>query len=342
LWFVLSEPVSALSIREILGLENGDNAVESDSSAKEKKDKTIITAENSKKAKKSQQDETKEVIETKLDFEEIQKILAVLDERQRKALLTDEQAFQKFIRQEAVNQSILSAAKANKVDKNEKAIFLTQRGAENILREFYLNQLIRSKIPKDFPTDQQIKEYYEQNKDKFVLAERVHVWQIFLQITDELSKKEIELVKKQAESISSDLNKGKISFDKAAQKYSDQESSKYNGGYLGLVKVKELKTEVQKPLMALAEGKISKPIKTDDGMHILKRGIIVPKQELELEQVHDQIKKLLKTQIRQKLRQEIFKQAGKTYPVDLDDNKIEEWRLKLRTNLQPSTVSSLE
>jgi len=245
-------------------------------------------------------------------------------------------------RQEAVNQSILSAAKANKVDKNEKAIFLTQRGAENILREFYLNQLITSKIPKDFPTDQQIKKYYEQNEDKFVLVERVHVWQIFLQITDELSKKEIELVKKQAESISSDLSKGKISFDKAAQKYSDQESSKYNGGYLGLVKVIELKTEVQKPLMALAEGKISKPIKTDDGMHILKRGIIVPKQELKLEQVHDQIKKLLQTQIRQKLRQEIFKQAGITYPVGLDDKKIEEWRLKLRTNLQPSTVSSLE
>ena len=110
-WFVLAEPVSALSIREILGLENGDTAVESDSSAKEKKD-TI--AENSKKAKKTQQDKTKKGIETRLDFAEIKKILAVLDEKQRKALLADEQAFQKFIRQEAVNKSVLSAAKANK------------------------------------------------------------------------------------------------------------------------------------------------------------------------------------------------------------------------------------
>jgi len=254
--------------------------------------------------------------------------------------LKDEQAFQNFIQQEVVNKSVLSAAKANKVDKNERAIFLSHRGVENILREFYLNQLIASKIPKNFPTENQIQDYYQKNKEKFVLVERVHVWQIFLPISDDLSKKEIELVKKKAESISSDLSKGKLTFDKAARQYSDHEASKYNGGYLGLVKVDDLKTEVQKPLMALAEGKISKPIKTDDGIHILKRGIKVPKQELELAQVHDQIKKLLQTQIKQKLRQEIFKQAGKTYPVDLDNNKIEEWRLKLRTNLQSGTISS--
>jgi len=301
----------------------------------------VTATEKSKKTKKTQQDKTKKGIETRLDFAEIKKILAVLDEKQRKALLADEQAFQKFIRQEAGNKSVLSAAKANKVDKNEKAIFLTERGAENILRELYLNQLITSKIPADFPTDQQIKDYYEQNKDKFVLGERVHIWQIFLPITEEKSsKKEIELLKKKAESIATDLSKNKIDFAVAAQRHSGHEGSLTTGGYMGLVKIADLKPEIQKPLMALPAGKISSPIISDDGIHILKRGTIVPEQSVELDQVYDQIRKLLSTQIRNQLRQAIFNQASETYPVEISDNKIEEWRLKLRTNLPSSTVTS--
>ncbi len=38
-------------------------------------------------------------------------------------------------------------------------------------------------------------------------------------------------------------------------------------------------------------------------------------------------------QLNIQIRQAVFKQASITYPIDdLEDNKIEEWRLKLRTN----------
>jgi len=37
-------------------------------------------------------------------------------------------------------------------------------------------------------------------------------------------------------------------------------------------------------------------------------------------------------QLRIQIRQAVFKQASITYPVDLDDKNMEEWRLKLRTN----------
>ncbi|MEE9551492.1 MAG: hypothetical protein V3V89_00455, partial [Gammaproteobacteria bacterium] len=65
-------------------------------------------------------------------------------------MLADEEAFRTFVQREADNKSVLSAARANKVDENEKNIFLAQRGAENIIREIYLNQLMKVKIPADF------------------------------------------------------------------------------------------------------------------------------------------------------------------------------------------------
>ncbi len=37
-------------------------------------------------------------------------------------------------------------------------------------------------------------------------------------------------------------------------------------------------------------------------------------------------------QLKAQIREAVFKQASITYPIDLDDKKIEEWRLKLRTN----------
>jgi len=337
--FILAESATALSIREILGLDDGDTE-KTTAGTVETTDQDTVDEKKTKPVKPNTEPSAEKNTQTQLQFSELEKIVSVLDVNQRKALLGEDAVFKKFVQREANNKSILTAAKVNKVDKNEKTIFLTQRGVESIVREIYLNELIVAKIPADFPTEEQIKKYYEQNKDKLVLGERVHVWQIFLPIDENDSKKDIELVKKKAESITNDLKKGKLDFAIASQRYSGHEGSLTTGGYMGLVKVKDLKPEIQKPLMALAEGKISKPIRSDDGIHILKRGSIVPSQAVELDQIHDQIKQLLNKQIRQQLRNAIYEQASKTYPVDINDKKIEEWYLKLRTNLYSDTVTT--
>ena len=98
---------------------------------------------------------------------------------------------------------------------------------------------------------------------------------------------------------------------------------------MGLVKVAELKPELTQPLLNLPEGELSDPITSDTGIHLLKRGAIVPKQDVSFEQVKNQIHERLVQQARAQLRQAIYDQAGKTYPLELQDATIEEWRLKL-------------
>jgi parvulin-like peptidyl-prolyl isomerase len=280
-----------------------------------------------------------EIVPYQLDFTEVQKIISVVDEDQRKVLLSDSEAFANFIRNEARNKSVLSAAHANKIDQNERNRFIAQRGLENIYRQIYLRQLIASRMPADFPTEEQMKNFYDQNRDRFVLEERVQVWQIFLPIKDAKDVKETELVKKQAEAIISDLNKNTINFSDAAEKYSKPPAGKYNGGYMGLVKISELKPDIKEPLLKLAPEKISAPVKTAEGIHILKRGNIIPRQELGYEEVKNQIRGQLVNQFENQLRQAIFKQASETYPVDINEQLIEEWQLKLRTNFNAESLS---
>ena len=270
-----------------------------------------------------------------LDFEELQNTLSLINPEQRKALLDDEEKFRIFVKNEAGNKSVFAAAHANKIDQNEKNLLIARRGADNILREIYLKQLIASKIPKDFPSEELITTYYEKNKDKFILEERIPVWQIFLPFPAEKSQKEIENLKKMAEAIITDINKNRMDFATAAIKFSKHQESKFNGGFMGMVKVSDMKPEIKKALMSLPPDTLSSPISTDEGLHILKRDSPIAQQELQLDDVREQIKTLLLKQAGNELRQAIFKQAAATYPVAVDDKRIDEWRLKLRANPAP-------
>ena len=69
------------------------------------------------------------------------------DVNERKKILADEKAFTNFVKQEAGNASVLTAARANKIESSDRVQILAQRSIDNIVREVYLNQLVTSKIP---------------------------------------------------------------------------------------------------------------------------------------------------------------------------------------------------
>jgi len=172
---MLAQQAGALSIRELLGLEETDSrdtdqAVEQQ---QEQKEKPVTDDQNWAKPATTP-------ARSELGFADIQQLFANIDSKQAQTYLADETSFRNFVIQQANNLSVLIAARDNNLDNDVNTAYLMQRGADNILRETYLNKLILSKIPSDFPTPEQTREYYDNNKDQFVLEERVHVWQIYL------------------------------------------------------------------------------------------------------------------------------------------------------------------
>ena len=319
--------VSAFSLKEFFNFDN-DEPIQAENA--------VAQADKPSKPPKAPPSDTSEA---KLDFTHLKQTVSVLEAEQRKILLAEEETFRNFVNNEAVNQSVLIAAKANNVHKDERTKILARRGVDNILREVYINQLIDAQIPQDYPNAEQLKEYYEQNEENFKLGERVHVWQIFLPITEDMKQKDIELIKKKAESIRNDILKSRMDFSAAVEQYSEHQPSKLDGGYMGLVNIGDLKPGVKDILANMKEGEISTPVLEDDGIHIMKLGSRLPTKNITLEQLEEQLKQVMVTKFKQQMRQAIYDQIGKQYPSSLKDEQVEEWRLKLRTSLNVPAVS---
>ena len=322
--------VSAFSVKELLGLDK------SESETQEETQKSNTTKENNNPDNKSKNEEWAKTADKaaphnpQIDLDYVSLLFANMNEQERSKVLEDPALFKQVIESEANNRSVVSAAIANKMEQDKNVDFLMRRGAENILRESYLKRLIVSKLPNDFPSSEQIAEYYENNKSQFVIPERVHVWQIFFSKPKE--KKDLTAIKKKAENIIQDIKKGKADFSNIALEQSEHEQSRILGGYMGLIKVTELLPEIKDALFKLKEGEISKAVESESGIHILKRGKILKSEQLELSQVESQIKKLIINQADKQLRTAIYTQAEKEFPQNVSDKKLEEWRLRLKTN----------
>ncbi|MEX2353954.1 MAG: hypothetical protein WD709_07170, partial [Gammaproteobacteria bacterium] len=82
-----------------------------------------------------------------LELEHIRRLLANVNAERRQALLDDAESFREFVRQEALNQSLLAAARSNGLQDEPDVQFLMERNANNVLREVYLNRLLMNNMP---------------------------------------------------------------------------------------------------------------------------------------------------------------------------------------------------
>ncbi|MCQ2411091.1 MAG: peptidyl-prolyl cis-trans isomerase, partial [Elusimicrobiaceae bacterium] len=105
-------------------------------------------------------------------------------------------------------------------------------------------------------------------KLKQLTAERVRVGHIYLAVTKDMKPEEVKKKEELAKQIKKELDEG-LDFSTAVQKYTEDKSSLASGGDMILVKGTAPK-EIDAKAFTLAVGKVSAPIKTDLGYHIIK------------------------------------------------------------------------
>ncbi|MEH7097013.1 peptidylprolyl isomerase [Neobacillus vireti] len=129
----------------------------------------------------------------------------------------------------------------------------------SVVKNDLKNYLILKKLmePDIKITDEEMKTYFEENKDSFATAEQVKASHIL--VADEKTAKEIK--KK--------LDNGE-DFAALAKKYSTDDGSKANGGELGYFAKGTMVTEFDNVAFSLPVNTISNPVKTQYGYHIIK------------------------------------------------------------------------
>lgn len=134
-----------------------------------------------------------------------------------------------------------------------------------IMRSKLLDRKIRGTIK---ISDEEVKIYYESNKEAFGSDQEIRVRHILFLVPKEASKEEIIRIKERAELV---LNKARSGeeFEALARKYSEGPSAS-SGGDLGFFKKPDMVKEFSSAAFALKEEEISSLVLSPFGFHIIK------------------------------------------------------------------------
>ena len=174
-----------------------------------------------------------------------------------------------------------------------------QKLKEDLLANFAITKAVENvKV-----TDQDIKDFYENNKDKMMNPETVNASHILVD-SEEKAKELLD-----------EINAGKITFEEAAKANSSCPSSQ-NGGNLGEFAKGQMVPEFDTAVFEMNIGEISGPVKTQFGYHLIKLNNKNEAKEIPFEDVKDSIAIQLTTEKQQAAYKSKINQLKILFPVD--------------------------
>jgi peptidyl-prolyl cis-trans isomerase C len=206
-----------------------------------------------------------------------------------------------------VRELVLEQAKKDGIDKSKEVV----NRLEDLKKRVVVEAFVRKKIEQDIKiSDDEMKKFYDQNKDKFKSGEQVKASHI-------LVKSESS-----AQDILSQLKKG-ASFEELARKNS-ADASAAKGGDLGWFSKGTMVPEFDKVAFGLKDGELSNVVKTPYGFHIIK---VTGKRAAgvrSFDEVKDQIKAAMMPAKQQEVLQQLKESLKKSAKISIKEDVLNE------------------
>ena len=199
---------------------------------------------------------------------DLKRLIDALSPDTRNRLATDLGALDRMLREELVRQSVLSEARQQGWDKRPDMQLLMERAREQALLQAYMNNLARP--PASYPSEDEIKGFYEASKANFTQPAEFQLAQIFIASPDDGDKAAAANVQKKAVDIAARVQKAPGDFARIAKESSEHKESAAKGGDMGWVSETQLIPEVRAAVVRMTKGEVSAPIRSQAGWHIVR------------------------------------------------------------------------
>ena len=187
---------------------------------------------------------------------------------------------------------------------------------KDIKKKIAIDKFIAEKFAKPTViTDEQTKEYYNNNASEFTMPEQVLVSQILIKVGEDASKELKGKAEAKLKEIQAELAKGK-DFAELAKKYSDDKASAVNGGIMGFLAKGQADKDIEEAVFGLKQDKTTL-VKDKQGYHLLKSLDHKQKKVIPYEEVAEKIRALLKQQEVQKKIDAFIKDAKKQSKIEI-------------------------
>lgn len=195
------------------------------------------------------------------------------------------------------------------IHKNQEVIDMIEHAKRRII----VSKLIKHQIEaKAEVTEKEIEEYYNSNRDKYIIPEKWRASHILVD-TEEVAKEVLD-----------QLSAG-ASFEELARRYSKDPTS-IRGGDIGLFTSGELVPEFEQEIKRLNVGQISGIVKTRFGYHIIKVTDHIQEKQQDLESVKEGIKNELLSKKRRQIYDEYLRRLRDSADIEVSQTFIAEQR----------------
>ncbi len=207
---------------------------------------------------------------------------------------------QRALVEELVNQKLfLLDAQKNLLEAEAEFQAQLKRAKESLLTEY----AIRKAIAKADVKEEEIRAFYDENKDNFTQGETVNASHILVE--DEET----------AKAVAAEITAGKT-FEEAAKEHSSC-PSKEAGGNLGEFGRGQMVPEFEEAAFALEIGVISEPVKTQFGYHIIRVNAKNEPKPVSFAEARDSIRQKLIADKREAAYRSRVNQLKIMFPVDM-------------------------
>lgn len=152
-------------------------------------------------------------------------------------------------------------------------------------------------------TDEEVKKYYEENKDKFVSGTTFNASHILVESEDK------------ANELLDQIRAGEITFEDAARRFSTCPSGK-QGGELGDFTSGQMVPEFENACAAMEPGQTTGPVKTQFGYHIIRLNKKEEGGDVKFADIREELTEALRSEKQQAAYQSRINQLKLLYPVD--------------------------